>query len=233
MTFTKFESQATLNDAAAEIILQFLSQEATLVLPTGKTPSGIYARVAERIHDEKPDISMAVVAMLDEYLGLPPHSAKTCHRYLHDHVLLPWNVLPERFRAIDTSLSPEKAAAAFAHDLTLTPRPWLVVLGLGVNGHIGMNEPADHHEAGVHIVELAESTRTVAKNDGFDPVPTHGITLGIEDICDAEHVLLVVNSPAKRDALLALMEDKVDPQNPASLLRRAKKVEVFHAGVVT
>jgi len=232
MTFTQFESTATLNDAAAELILQFLTQESTLVLPTGKTPSGVYARVTERIRDEQPDISMAMVAMLDEWLGLPPHHAKSCFAYLKNHVLTPWNVLPERFVEIDIHQEAEKAAAVYAHRLSLTPRPWLVVLGLGVNGHIGMNEPTPAPQSGVHVAELAESTRAVAKNDGFDPVPTHGITLGVADICEADHVLLLVNSVSKREALLKTMEDKVDPLVPASLLRNAKKVDVFHTGVL-
>lgn len=232
MTFTQFESPEALNEAAAGVILEYLNQESTLVLPTGKTPGGVYARVTERIRDERPDISMAMVAMLDEWLGLPPHHAKSCYRYLHDHVLLPWNVLPERFLSIDTTLAPEKAAEDYAHQLAKAPQPWLVVLGLGVNGHIGMNEPRDQPIAGVHVAKLAESTREVAEKDGFDPVPTHGITLGIDDICEAERVVLLVNSPSKRAPLTRLMEDSIDPQVPATWLRRAKNVEVMHFDVL-
>ena len=77
------------------------------------------------------------------------------------------------------------------------------LLGLGVNGHIGFNEPADAFSTGTHQVTLTESTRDANKRffASIDEVPTHARTMGVRDIMQARKVLMVANGAAKAQAI--------------------------------
>ena len=69
----------------------------------------------------------------------------------------------------------------------------LCVLGLGTNGHLAMNEPAEALVARTHVAALAESTLRHPMLDSFEHPPNHGLTLGMTDILQSRKILLLLN----------------------------------------
>ena len=100
----------------------------------------------------------------------------------------------------------------------------LQLLGLGVNGHIGFNEPSDIFAKGTHVVELSDSTRIANQRffDRLEDVPTSAISMGIFDIIQARRVLMVVSGKEKAQAVKRAFFGPITPQVPASILQ-------FHA----
>lgn len=82
----------------------------------------------------------------------------------------------------------EKAAAEYDALINAAGNIDIQLLGIGVNGHIGFNEPGTPFDLGTNIVELAQSTREANQVyfDSIDDVPTHAITMGIKTILSSK-----------------------------------------------
>src|SRR6185503_4777588 len=92
------------------------------------------------------------------------------------------------------------------------------LLGLGLNGHVAMNEPAEDFVPGVHVSRLARRSLGHAMLKGLRRKPRYGLTFGLGDILRARQILLVVSGEAKRAALTRLLEERVSGRFPASFL---------------
>lgn len=103
------------------------------------------------------------------------------------------------------------------------------VLGLGLNGHIGFNEPGTPFSSRTHVVELMASTRQANARffNGLDEVPTQAITMGIETIMESKLILLLVSGEKKAPALARLMKGDVSEDFPASILQRHPNVVII------
>ncbi len=96
------------------------------------------------------------------------------------------------------------------------------VLGVGENGHIAFNEPESAWNVRTRVVDLSASTRARIEADasGPRPVPTHGLTLGIQNVLEARQVLLLISGPRKLAAKAAFVRGVLDPAWPATCLLR-------------
>ena len=103
----------------------------------------------------------------------------------------------------------------------------LQLLGIGHNGHIGFNEPADIFSRSTHVVELTESTRRANARffDSVDEVPRQAVTMGIGSIMRARKILLVATGAEKARIVSEMINGPVTPRVPASIL-------AFHPSVV-
>ena len=94
----------------------------------------------------------------------------------------------------------------------------LCILGLGLNGHLALNEPAESFDPFCHVATLAEQSRTHPMlAETADPV-RQGLTLGLGDILRSHRILLMVSGAAKRMPLARLAARRVTPALPASFL---------------
>lgn len=124
---------------------------------------------------------------------------------------------------------PEEEARRYEKLLRSLPRQAVQVLGIGVNGHIGFNEPADHFDLCTHVTGLTEET--IQSNARFfesaADVPRAAITMGMGSILRAERILLIATGESKQQAVKALENDVVDPRIPATLLKVHPNVTVL------
>ena len=211
---------------AAEIIHR---PDCVLGLATGSTPIGMYKQLIE--WNKAGDITFKEVRTvnLDEYKGLSPEHDQG-YRYfmqkqLFDHV----DILPENTRVPD-GLAADADAECAAYDAYIRSLGGidLQLLGLGHNGHIGFNEPADVFVTPTHVVDLAEST--IDANARFfatrDDVPKQAISMGIGAIMGAKKVLLAASGAEKADAILGSICGAITPRCPGSVLQLHPNVVV-------
>lgn len=166
------------------------------------------------------------VILLDEYVGLPPGHPARCdarlRRELLDHLPAP----PAAVHAIDVDRLDADAAAA-AHDAVAAGGIDLALLGLGANGHVGLNEPGARPDDPTRVVRLAASSRrAAAERYGADPPPTAGVTLGLDRLLAAGEAWLLVTGAAKAAVLARALEEPEGPDCPASYLRRHPRLRV-------
>jgi glucosamine-6-phosphate deaminase len=193
---------------------------AVVCLPTGSTPLPVYERLPGRLLERGVTAARATIVLLDEYLGLPPDHRARCDRTLERAVLARLEAPGPAFVAFDLDGSdPDAACAAFDREIAAHGGLDLVVLGLGRNGHVGMNEPGTAADAPTRIVELTPASREAAIGYGVDPPPTHGVTLGMAGILAGHEIWLLATGSEKADILAAALDGPVTPDVPASLLR--------------
>ena len=204
---------------AAEIIHR---PDCVLGLATGSTPIGMYKQLIE--WNKAGDITFKEVRTvnLDEYKGLSPEHDQG-YRYfmqkqLFDHV----DILPENPRVPD-GLAADADAECAAYDAYIRSLGGidLQLLGVGHNGHIGFNEPADVFVTPTHVVDLTE--RTIDANARFfatrDDVPRQAFTMGIGPIMAAKKILLIASGEEKAEAVYNTICGAVDPHCQGSILQ--------------
>jgi glucosamine-6-phosphate deaminase len=209
---------------------EFLRAQPTLrqCLPTGNTPAPVYAELVAATARGEVGFARCEVFLLDEFGGLPRGHPARCdtalRRMLIDHVDLP----EERFHRLDPDAADLDAECRrFAGEVADGGLD-LVVLGLGANGHVGLNEPGSGRDAPTRRVELHPTTADGAAAYGAtDITPTWGLTLGLDAILAAREVWLLVTGAAKADVLARALSGPIGPELPASFLREHPSARVL------
>jgi glucosamine-6-phosphate deaminase len=197
-----------------------------LCLPTGDTPAPVYARLAALARAGAAPFARATIVALDEYLELAPGHPARCDVRLRRELLDLLPVAPATFHRIDAD-DPDPEAAAARIDAQAARGLDLAVLGLGTNGHVGLNEPGSFADAPTRVVRTsAASRRAAVERYGADPAPTAGITLGVARLLQAREIWLLVTGPGKAGILARALEGPEGPDCPATWLRRHPALRV-------
>jgi len=202
-----------------------------LGLPAGRTPIGVYAELA-RLHAEgEVDFSHARSFNVDEFVGIAPTHTASFHRFIAEHLLDRVNIRADRRHSLD-GLAHDLDAECERYDSQLEQAGGvgLQLLGIGTNGHIGFNEPADALFARTHRVALLETTRRDnAGLFGGNPsdVPHEALSIGMGTILRSDVVLLVATGPGKATAVQGMVDGPITTRVPASLLQVHRSIEVY------
>ncbi|MDC3412216.1 glucosamine-6-phosphate deaminase [Aquibacillus sp. 3ASR75-11] len=201
-----------------------------LGLATGSTPEGIYRILREKNKNGVFSFQNVTTFNLDEYVGLSEEDSNSYRYYMNDKL----------FNHVDISKDQTFIPNGNAADLKAECQRYderiervggidLQVLGLGMNGHIGFNEPGTSFHSKTQIVDLTTSTRKA--NARFfatmEDVPKQAITMGVATIMQSKEILLLVSGDQKADALERLFNGKVSNDFPASRLKEHPKVTVI------
>ena len=186
-----------------------------MCLATGRTPLPVYADLRRRpVSWER-----ASVLLLDEFGGLPPGEPGGCDATLRRALVDRVDLAPGGYRSIDTAAG-DLDAECRAVDAWLDGGLGLAVLGLGGNGHLGMNEPGSPVTARTRRVELAAATaEAAARYFGDRRPPGWGVTVGLADLVAAEQVWVLVTGSSKADTVRACLEEPPAASRPASALQ--------------
>jgi galactosamine-6-phosphate isomerase len=159
------------------------------------------------------------VVQIDEWGGLPRGNPAACCTDLQKKLLEPLHVSPRRFAGFKSDArNPERECKRIRRWLTANGPIDICLLGLGLNGHIAMNEPADVVVPHVHVSRLARSSLRHGMLKDLAEKPRYGLTLGMGDILRSRKILLVVSGQAKQSAMKRLLQPCVSSRFPASFL---------------
>lgn len=193
-----------------------------LGLATGSTPLPIYRELIRMYNENVVDFAQVTTYNLDEYVGLAADHPCSYRRFMQENLFDHVNVRPDRIH-IPNGLAKDVQAECLAYDedIANAGRLDLQLLGLGANGHIGFNEPAEKFTTHSYCVKLSEQTlkdnRRFFEDDAV--MPTHALTMGIASIMQAKRIVLVATGANKAQAVKAMVEGPVDPMVPASILQ--------------
>lgn len=225
-----FSDYEKLSEAASENMCELIDNnpKAIVCLATGASPEGLYKNIVQRAK-QKPEMFQALhVVKLDEWGGLPDNHPSTCEYYLRDRFLDALKVSADRYTSFKASASDHSAECRrIQAELERLGQIDLCILGLGANGHLGLNEPAPQLMAHVHVAHLAEQTQKHSMLETSSQKPTFGFTLGMADLLHSKKIYLIVNGEKKRSQLKRLLEPEIDTNFPASLLWLHPDVELY------
>lgn len=222
MNIFKFDSEEAWVEGVASFWRDRLRNNPRLrmCLPSGHTPNPVFAAMGRAVKAGQVSFAEAEIFCLDEFGGLPPDDQGRCANMLR-HYLLQHIDLPEkRFHKIEID-SPDLEKTCRDYDLAIGRGFDLTLLGLGLNGHLGMNEPGSAADSPVRRVELASSTvASSAKYLAHGNLPTWGVAVGLKQLLGSKEVWLLANGPAKAGIIKRVVEGTIGEDVPATLLRK-------------
>ena len=218
------DTYEAMSQKAAGIIAETiaLNPECVLGLATGSTPVGTYRELVGSCQKGELDFSCVRTVNLDEYVGLASSHPQSYRRFMQDNLFDHINIARESTHLPKgTAVDLGDECAAYDQLIGRLGGIDLQVLGIGHNGHIGFNEPADEFLVNTHVVNLQEST--IRANARFFPsakeVPKQALTMGIRAIMQARRILMIVSGESKAEIVKAAFVGPVTPKVPASILQ--------------
>jgi glucosamine-6-phosphate deaminase len=219
-----FEDAEGLAAAAAGSWLDRLGARPALVVavPAGRTPRPTYRRLREEAGRRRASFGRSHVFPVDELCAPAPADG-----YFWRQVragLLDWAGVPPAHCYPFDPVAPDPAAMCERMEARIGELGGLdlVVLGLGLNGHLAANEPGSAFDSRTRPVVLQAETVAYIRADAEadSPVGDRAVTLGLGTIAEAREVLVLVSGAAKRDILHRALTGPVGPDCPASLVQR-------------
>jgi glucosamine-6-phosphate deaminase len=217
--------------AAAQIIADQIRSkpDSVLGLATGSTPEGMYAELVKMYREGKVDFSKATSFNLDEYVGMDPSDPRSYHRFmrvnLFDHV----NFAPGKTHVpsgIGDNL--DEQAMEYERMIAAAGGIDLQVLGIGMNGHIGFNEPGSPFDSRTRVVDLSEQTVSVNREKTeAESLPTQAVSMGMGTILQSRRIMLLANGAGKAEIVSRAFKGPITTDVPASVLQRHPDVIVI------
>lgn len=206
-----------------------LHPQSTLGLATGSTPEGLYKRLIEK--NQQKDFSFKEVTTfnLDEYVGLSKDDPNSYHYYMNNKLFAHIDIELKNVHIPNGIAADQEQECQNYEDLIKKNKIDIQILGIGLNGHIGFNEPGTPFLSRTHIVDLAESTIKANSRffDKIEDVPTKAVTMGIETIMEADKIILLVSGEQKADTVERLINGEVTENFPASILQTHSNVIII------
>jgi len=231
MDLKKFADHNTLSQFTAEYIAKKINQKpnSLLCLASGDTPIETYHRFVALVEAGQVDISQCTFVGLDEWVGFGPEDAGSCSYYVYRDLFNPLNLRPEQIHVFDAKAD-DLAAECKRIDAVIRSKGGLdlLLVGMGMNGHIALNEPGTPFNLGCHVVELAESTKTVGQKYFTSQTElTKGITIGLRHLAEARDVILLVSGEKKAPMLRQALTGPITEQVPASIIQTRPNAHVW------
>ena len=215
------DNHEAMSSEAAQSILAAVRDKTDLLLCAagGITPLRTYRLLSEH-NAREPELFRSLrVVKLDEWGGLAMNDPSSCEDQLRQHLIDPLGLSGSRYFGFTSNpADPETECQRVRNHLKTEGPIHFCVLGLGLNGHIAMNEPASILQPFAHVARLAESSLRHPMLAGSRNAPTYGLTLGMVEILASREILLLVSGLAKREPLRQLFRRQVTTQFPASFL---------------
>lgn len=234
MKFIKTKTYEEMSVKAAEIIAEQVKskENPVLGLATGSTPVGIYKELISAYNKGELDFSRVTSVNLDEYIGLDGENDQSYRYFMNNNLFNHINIDKSKtFVPSGIAADIEKEAAEYDANIERLGGIDIQLLGIGLDGHIGFNEPDSVFIKPTHKVELDKST--IKANARFfeneADVPRYAITMGMGAIMQAKKVLLVANGENKREIIEKAFYGPITPAVPASILQLHNDLTVIYS----
>jgi glucosamine-6-phosphate deaminase len=219
-------SRKTANLLSAQVIIK---PNCVLGLATGSTPLGTYAQLIDWYNKGDLDFLQVKTVNLDEYVGLPATDAESYAYYMKTNFFDHINI-DQRSTYLPNGIAEniEEECRRYDQIIRILGGIDMQLLGVGLNGHVGFNEPGEIFMKDTFCVTLTKNT--LHANARFfereDSMPHKAITVGIRTIMQARRIVLSVSGSAKSEILYRILAGSVTPQVPASILQLHSNVTV-------
>lgn len=234
MNFITVKNYEELSRKAADIIASqvILKKNSVLGLATGSSPLGTYEILAKKCADGDLDFSNVTSVNLDEYVGLDSKNDQSYRYFMNKNLFEKINIDITR-TFVPNGCADDLEAECKSYDALIESLGGidLQLLGIGLDGHIGFNEPDEVFTKETHVVKLDEST--IDANARFfksrEDVPTSAVTMGMGAIMKAKRVLLIANGKAKKEIVEKAFFSSITPKIPASILQLHPDLTVIYS----
>jgi glucosamine-6-phosphate isomerase len=219
-----YKDHHSLSDAAASEIIDLIKNKpaAVLCLASGDTPRLTCQLLVQKLKKEQTDLSQFTFIGLDEWVAVPPSNEGSCHYFFKHELFEPLKLSPAQTHLFD-AMSGNLEEECRKMDAVIREKGGidLMIVGIGMNGHIGFNEPGVSFDKYAHVTDLDNTTLTVGQKYFKTAVALQkGITLGLQHLLDARKAILMANGSKKAGVIKKTMEGEVTNAFPASIMQK-------------
>ena len=199
-----------------------------ICMSTGNSPKDTYEKLASVFNRYPAFFSELIIVKLDEWGGIDSNEPSSCESYIQEKILQPLAIPQNRYISFKSNpVSPQKECERIQIEIQEKGPIDICILGLGQNGHIGFNEPANILTAHCHVAELTADSLNHQMINALNKKPTYGLTLGMADILQSKKIILLVTGAKKKEVIKKLLSKRITTNLPASFLWLHNQVECY------
>ncbi len=218
-----FSNYEGLSDYAANAMLTAVEQkpDCLIGIVSGDSPRLAYDLFCEKSKANGVDTSQVCFAGFDEWVGIPPENEGSCQAFMQRHVFAPLHLPKENYHTFDAT-SDDLPGECEQMNAFIAERGGLdlLLVGVGMNGHIGFNEPGVDFGNYAHVQLLEEITLSVGQKYFQEATELkYGITLGLQHLMEAKQVLMLANGQKKAEIMQRVLEGPIGSELPATIIR--------------
>src|SRR5688572_32931758 len=218
-----YKDHHNLSEAAATELIELVKNkpDAVVCLASGDTPRLTCKLFVEKAIAGKADLSQITFIGLDEWVGIPPGNDGSCHYFFQHEIIEPLHFSIDQVHLFD-AMSGDLDEECRKMDNTIFKSGGIdcMVVGIGMNGHIGFNEPGVAWDLKSHAINLDENTRRVGQKYFSEKTTLDkGITLGLQHLIESKEAILIANGKKKAEIVQLAIESPAQTQVPASIMQ--------------
>ena len=217
-------------EIATLIVAQINRKKDSLIcIAGGDTPKKVFEYLIQFHQQNKADFSQCFFVSLDEWVGLDHNTKGSCFETLLTNLFTPLNISKEQIIFFDgKSSNLDMECQKIENFIDNHDGIDFILLGIGMNGHLGFNEPGCDITKKVMIMDLAEKTKEVYKKYFTERLElTHGISLGMQTIFETHTIILMASGVHKADIVEQTMYSSISKDIPTTLLRDNNKTVLY------
>lgn len=223
MQLNIYKDYQSLSESTANTLIETVisNPTAVLCLATGDTPKLTYELLVNKAIERKVDFSRCTFIGLDEWVGIPPRIEGSCRFFLQSRIFGPLNIQESQVHLFDGMSHDPRDECSRMDDAIVTKGGIdLMLVGVGVNGHIGFNEPGAGTDVYSHLVDLHGITQSVGQKyfTGIVQIK-QGLTLGFKTILQSKKLIMIANGLKKAAVMQKALEEEITTDVPAGLVR--------------
>lgn len=222
MEIKKFKDQKELSNEVANYIISLVKAKpkATIVLTSGDTPKMAYQILAKKAN--KDDFKQVTIIGLDEWVGISPQSEGSCRYIVEENLLKPLGIQSSNYTFFD-SLTNDLDSECKRIDNLIFEKGGLdfILVGIGLNGHLGLNEPGSSFESYCLVTNLEEITIVTGQKYFSSSTPlTKGITVGLKHFLEAKVAMIMASGEKKAAIIKRTVSGQISETLPSTCIRK-------------
>lgn len=216
---------------ALDHILQLVgSKKNPLICPaSGDTPAGLYKKLVSDVKLKKIAVNNWLYVGLDEWMGMNGNDQGSCRFHLNNQLFEPLNVLESQIIFFDGRTGDTNKECVKVEDFILKNGGIdAAIVGIGMNGHVGMNEPGTSKNVRSHVTDIHRETQVSGQKYFTEKQELlQGITLGLANILEARNIFLLASGQHKAEIIKQVLEGEISERFPSSLLREHPALFIY------
>jgi glucosamine-6-phosphate isomerase len=220
-----------MSNHTASVLIDYVKEHphAVLCFAGGETPRKTYQNLVKAHQQNEVDFSACTFIGLDEFVGLGREDDGSCLHFLYETLFTPIGSKEENIFFFDAkSANLQKECERIDEVIAMKGKIDIILLGVGMNGHLGFNEPGVSFDSYAHVIELDDTSKTVGQKYFKETRELDkGITLGIKHILESKKAVLIANGTKKAPIIKKTIEAAVTTMIPSTVLRTHQDAYVF------
>jgi glucosamine-6-phosphate deaminase len=231
MLIIETENYTELSKRGSELLINEISKKPkiTIGFATGVTPLGMYKKIVKSYKKKKVDFSKVTSFNLDEYYSIKKTDKNSFSYYMFHNLFNKVNIKKQNINLLNgETVDPEKECINYEKKIENNPID-IQILGIGVNGHIGFNEPGSSLNSKTRMIKLTKETIKINSRSFKNKldIPQHALTMGISTIMRSKKIILLASGLDKAKAVKCLVKGPISSDCPVSFLKKHRNIIVI------